>query len=64
MKFCSLNYFLKKREDTWPTERAMRWIIFNREFNGAKRFLRKVSGRWFIDEVEFENWINEDGNDK
>lgn len=40
----------------WPSLAAMRNIFFNKNYNGAKSFVRKIGRRVYIDEKSFFEW--------
>lgn len=42
----------------WPSLAAMRGIVFNKDYNGAKSFVRKIGRRVYIDEKRFLEWAN------
>lgn len=43
----------------WPTEAGLRYYIFNAEFNGFKKVMKKVGRRILIDETKFFDWVEE-----
>jgi len=43
----------------WPTEAGLRYYIFNAEFNGFNKVMKKVGRRILIDETKFFDWVEE-----
>jgi len=43
----------------WPTVAALRFYIFNAEFDGFNKVVKKVGRRCLIDEMAFFQWIEE-----
>lgn len=43
----------------WPTEAALRFYIFNAEFNGFGKVIKRVGRRLLIDEEAFFQWVEE-----
>jgi hypothetical protein len=43
----------------WPTERALRHLVFNAATNGFDRVVRRVGRRVLIDESAFFRWVEE-----
>jgi hypothetical protein len=41
----------------WPTEAALRFYIFNAEFNGSENVVKRVGRRILIDEEAFFVWV-------
>ena len=41
----------------WPTEPALRWLIFRAAENGFHRVIRRVGRRVLLDESEFFIWV-------
>lgn len=41
----------------WPTEAALRFYIFNAEFNGFDNVVKRVGRRILIDEEAFFLWV-------
>ena len=48
----------------WPTESAMRWLIFNADKNGFDQVIRRVGRRVLIDEHAFFEWIENQQKEK
>lgn len=46
----------------WPSEAGLRYYIYNAEFNGFNKVLKRVGRRLLIDEAAFYNWIEERSN--
>lgn len=40
----------------WPSIAALRNIVFNENYNGAKIFIKRIGRRIFIDEEKFFEW--------
>lgn len=49
---------------SWPTERALRHLIFHSEDNGFDSVIRRVGRRILIDEESFFRWVEEQNNSK
>ncbi len=46
----------------WPTQAALRYYIFNAEFNGFNKVIKRVGRRILIDENQFFLWVeNQNG---
>lgn len=43
----------------WPTEAGLRYYIFNAEFNGFNKVMKKVGRRILLDEAKFFEWVEE-----
>jgi len=43
----------------WPTEAGLRYYIFNAEFNGFNKVMKRVGRRILIDETQFFDWVEE-----
>jgi hypothetical protein len=43
----------------WPTEAGLRYYIFNAEFNGFNKVMKRVGRRILIDETKFFDWVEE-----
>ena len=43
----------------WPTEAALRFYIFNAEFNGFDKVIKRIGRRILIDEEAFFKWTEE-----
>jgi len=43
----------------WPSEAALRYYIFNAEFNGFDKVVKRVGTRCLIDEEEFFKWVDQ-----
>jgi hypothetical protein len=44
---------------TWPTVNGLRYYIFNAEFNGFNRVIKRIGRRILIDEAAFHTWVEE-----
>jgi len=42
----------------WPTEAGLRYYIFNAEFNGFDKVIKRIGRRILIDEEAFFNWVD------
>lgn len=61
-----LQYFsplaeFQRRHPNLGSIHALRRIIYNRENNGLGKFnaVKKRGGRWWVNELEFERWLND-----
>jgi len=43
----------------WPTEAGLRYYIFNAEFNGFNKVIKKVGRRILLDEAKFFEWVED-----
>ena len=43
----------------WPTVAALRYYIFNAQFNSFDKVLKRVGRRCLIDEEAFFRWVDE-----
>ena len=41
----------------WPTEAGLRYYIFNAEFNGFDKVIKRIGRRILIDENQFFQWV-------
>lgn len=41
----------------WPTEAALRYYIFNAEFNDFDKVIKRIGRRILIDEAAFFEWV-------
>ncbi len=44
---------------TWPTAAALRYYVFNGEFNNFHTVFKRVGRRILIDEEAFFDWVEE-----
>ena len=42
----------------WPSIAALRSIVFNEKYNGAKHFIRRIGRRVYIDEKKYFEWAD------
>ena len=45
----------------WPTQRALRHLIFHADKNGFERCIRRVGSRVLINESDFFAWVDAQG---
>lgn len=50
------------RYHVWPTVAGLRYYIFNAEFNGFDKVVKKVGRRCLIDVEAFFKWVEERNN--
>ena len=48
----------------WPTEAGLRYYIFNAEFNGFDKVIKKIGRRILIDECKFFQWVEDKNGEK
>ncbi len=48
-----------KEHHEWPTEAGLRYYIFNAEFNGFNKVMKRVGRRILIDESKFFEWVEQ-----
>ena len=54
-------YTIKEWPHSWPTEGGLRWLVYNRDFNGFHQVVKRVGRRILLDEGEFFKWVAEQG---
>ena len=47
---------------TWPTAAALRYYVFNGDFNGFNTVYKRIGRRILIDEEAFFRWIEQKNN--
>lgn len=47
----------------YPNEGGLRSIIFNAEFNGFNKVIKRINRRVFIDVEAFYKWVEEQNNE-
>ena len=47
-----------KQNPNFMSESSIRWLIYNEKENGFDEVIRRVGRRIFIDEAQFEIWID------
>ncbi len=55
-RFVTVREFCSGGE--WPTEPALRKLIFNEQANGLHKHIRRIGGRVLIDPQGFWDWVD------
>ena len=48
----------------WPSQAALRNLIFNKKTNGFGKVVRRVGRRVLIDEQSFFNWVEQQNSEE
>ena len=46
------------KEQLYPSENGLRWLLFNSKHNGLHRAVRRVGRRVLLHENEFRSWLD------